>query len=264
MSIIVDNISISLAGFSSQPKILVDQASLVAPSGKISTIIGQNGAGKSTLLKAIIGDYVYNKGTIQINHKEHTQFDQQNKARSIAFLPQLSLLNFPFTVEEVVNLGRIPHKTGYKIDRQIIEECLETVDMQHYRRRFYPQLSGGEKQRVQIARVLAQIWRIEDSEESRVMILDEPISSLDLGHQRQLMQFLRMFCQQNVTVLMVLHDVNTAVQYSDHLITMKNGKVLYQGDTNAVFQKNIIDEIFSIDCRIIDEPITKTKLLIHV
>ena len=186
----------------------------------------------------------------------------------MAFLKQFSVLNFPFTVSEVVKLGRIPHETGEAIDNVITHECLQTVERADFADRFYPELSGGEKQRVQIARVLAQIWRKEDctndfyNHSQRILILDEPSSSLDLGHQQTLMHFLKQFAHQGVTVLMVLHNLNTAANYSDHLIGLKKGQLLQQGSSEQVMQASIIQQLFGVDCQIIKNPITgKPNLL---
>lgn len=234
---------------------IVSDVSFSAPSKKITTIIGANGAGKSTLLKAIIGDITISSGEVHLHQKLiDPRSNNPHRARSLAFLPQLSLLNFPYTVEEVVKLGRIPHETGEQLDSQIISECLDIVEMIEFSERLYPQLSGGEKQRVQIARVLAQIWRKEDSHSSRVLLLDEPNASLDLGHQQTLMQFLQEFIQQDVAVLMVLHNLNTAANYSDQLIAMNHGKIVAHGSPKDVVQPQLIYELFEVNCRIMTNP----------
>ena len=242
---------------------IIKDVSFTVPANQISTIIGANGAGKSTLLKAIIGDIPYQSGLINIdNQKIQAKQNLQDYARNVAFLNQFSVLNFPFTVNEVVKLGRIPHGTGEAIDNEISQQCLETVEMTDFSERFYPQLSGGEKQRVQIARVLAQIWRAEDcvnetqGSAQRMLILDEPSSSLDLGHQRMLMHFLKQFTQQEVTILLVLHNLNTAANYSDHLICLKQGELLLQGSPEKILQTHIIQQLFGIDCQIINNPST--------
>jgi len=270
MSISVNQLSIAVKHRTGEKNYLVEDASFTAPNSQITTIIGPNGAGKSSLLKSIMGDIDYESGAIQVNGKSHSLPINNSQARSIAFLPQLSLLNFPFTVEEVVGLGRIPHETGIAADTEIVQQCLNAVNMQDFSLRLYPGLSGGEKQRVQIARVLAQIWRAEDcvsystnNDNGRILILDEPTSSLDLGHQQLLLRFLKDFSQQGVTILMVLHDINTASLYSDSLVAMLDGKVKYTGLVEDVLQKSIIDEIFDIDCRIIKDKETDKELIIH-
>jgi len=130
MSISVNQLSIAIKRRTGEKDYLVKDAIFTAPDSQITTIIGPNGAGKSSLLKAVAGDLSYETGDIQVNAQPHTLPINNAQARSIAFLPQLSLLNFPFTVEEVVGLGRIPHGTGSVIDSDIVQECLNAVNMQ--------------------------------------------------------------------------------------------------------------------------------------
>ncbi len=260
MSIDVKNVCIS----TNSAKDILKDISFSVRSGEITTIIGTNGAGKSTLLKAIMGDITINSGDIllhgkAINPKQVTPF----KARCISFLPQLSLLNFPYTVREVVRLGRTPHHTGDSIDATIVDECLELVEMQDFSQRLYPQLSGGEKQRVQIARVLAQIWREQDCKSPRVLLLDEPNTSLDLGHQQKLMQFLQQFKHNNVAILMVLHNLNTASNYSDQLIALHQGSIIATGSPKKIIHPPLIEELFGVTCQIITHSSTGKPIILE-
>ncbi len=250
MSICIDNISVNNDNVS-----VLTKVSAHIHAGKITTIIGANGVGKSTLLKAIIGDIPITSGQIKI-HEQHInpKHNDNHRARNLAFLPQLSLLNFPFTVEEVVRLGRIPHNTGDKLDTEIIRQSLATMEMTEFSQRPYPQLSGGEKQRVQLARVFAQIWRGEDTPNPRILLLDEPNTSLDLGHQQMLMQFLQIFSQSNIAIVMVLHNLNTAANYSDELIALHAGKVLTTGTPEQVLTPATIKELFAINCQVTKNP----------
>jgi iron complex transport system ATP-binding protein len=260
MSISVQNFSINI-----QNNVIVKEATMEVRDNQITTIIGPNGAGKSTLLKAIVGDIETSEGALQINGQTiDPRSGNRERARSIAILPQLSLLNFPYTVEEVVELGRTPHETGKTIDDKIIQECLAVVEMNHFSKRFYTQLSGGEKQRVQIARVLAQIWRAEDCQTQRTLILDEPTASLDLGHQQTLMHFLQKFIADNVSILMVLHDLNTAAQYSNHLVTMKQGRIIFQGKPDDVLKTEILNDLFEVDCHVITHPATGKPIILSM
>ncbi len=239
-----------------QQEILRDISFDVA-SNSITTIIGPNGAGKSSLLKAIMGDYKLLSGELLLNGvRADINLSSELRARSLAMLPQLSLLNFPYSVEEVVRLGRTPHQTGRQVDDDIVHASLEAVEMTAFSARLYPQLSGGEKQRVQIARVLAQIWRAEDCVGQRILILDEPTSSLDLGHQQMLMRFLQKFSQSGVTILMVLHDLNIAAHYSDELLAVYKGEVLSQGKPDEILQESNMRTLFDVECQIIPHPVT--------
>jgi len=166
----VENVSIKAAN----NQLLVNDVSCELQAGKIMAIIGANGAGKSSLLKAIAGDIAYT-GNISIKGLAETQ---KLRARQVAVLPQLSLLNFPYRVAEVVGLSRIPHNTGHVIDDKIVGDALELMDISFLTNRLYTELSGGEKQRVQLARVLAQIWDVDDAPaKSRLLLLDEPTSA---------------------------------------------------------------------------------------
>ena len=259
MSILIDNIRVRLNG-----KDILKNVSLTVPAGKISTIIGANGAGKSTLLKTITGDVDIHSGNIKLHGKKiNPKVTDAERARNVAFLPQLSLLNFPYTVEEVVKLGRTPHKTGEQLDLSIVQECLSVVEMNDFAHKLYPQLSGGEKQRVQLARVLAQIWRAEDSAMPRILLLDEPNSSLDLGHQKTLMHFLQEFTKDNITILMVLHNINTAANYSNHLIAMHDGQIVANDKPEKVITPELIQQLFSIDCLIMTNPKTGKPFIIE-
>ncbi|MGH1543203.1 MAG: heme ABC transporter ATP-binding protein [Arenicella sp.] len=246
-------------------KPLVKSVNCSLEAGEILAIIGPNGAGKSSLLKSIINDIPVSNGEICINGDSlPTSAVDKLRARQQAILPQFSLLNFPYTVAEVVALGRIPHQTGHAIDQGIIEETLTAMDMQDFRHRLYPELSGGEKQRVQIARVLTQIWRIQDSPQPRLLLLDEPTTALDLGHQQMLMQCLRQFAQQQVAIVMVLHDVNLASRYADYLLALSAGRVATCGSAAEVLTPENLQQLFAIDARIIEHPETRKPVVLGI
>jgi iron complex transport system ATP-binding protein len=229
-------------------------------SGEVISIIGANGAGKSTLLKAINHEIPYQG---QILH-QHISSDRQLRARQLATLPQFSLLNFPFLVSEVVQLSRIPHATGATIDRKIVDEALALMDITPLKDRLYTQLSGGEKQRVQLARILAQVWRDSDANGPRVMLLDEPMTALDIGHQHALMSALRKFSTTGVAIMMVLHDLNMAARYSDKLLSLHNGRQVAFGHTDEVLTAPIIKKMFNVDVKIIAHPTTQTPYVIEI
>lgn len=257
----VDNVSIKKPGrtASGQHQLLVDQVSCDIDAGEILSIIGPNGAGKSTLLKAIAGDFAY-QGTITIKHMA----EQANlRARQIAVLPQLSLLNFPYRVSEVVSLGRIPHATGRERDTDIMRQSLKMMDIDFLENHLYTELSGGEKQRVQLARVLAQLWDVDDAPNcARLLLLDEPTAALDLGHQQQLMQAIRSFADQGVAVLMVLHDINLAAQHSDKMLAMLCSQRIAYGTPKAVVTTDNMQSLFGIQTQVIQHPKQATPVVI--
>lgn len=241
------------------PHLLVDSVSACVESGEILSIIGPNGAGKSTLLKAIAGDIAYT-GEMKFHGIES---EPRQRARQVSVLPQLSLLNFPYRVTEVVGLARIPHQTGVKRDREIIQHALRLMDIDYLAHRLYTELSGGEKQRVQLARVLAQIWDAEDAAHgTRLLLLDEPTAALDLGHQQQLMHAIQTFAQQGVAVVMVLHDINLAAHYSDKLLAMLCSQRIAFGSPHDVVQPETINRLFNMNATVINHPESNSPIVV--
>ena len=161
---------------------LVSDVDLEVAAGSVTVMLGPNGAGKSSLLRLMVGDLAPSQGRALLHGEDVRAIASAERARSLAVLPQHSLLNFPFTSAEVVMLGRTPHDTGASRDARIVEEALEAVDGSYLSQRIYTELSGGEKQRVHLARVLAQVWEPLNGREC-FLVLDEPTSSFDLAHQ---------------------------------------------------------------------------------
>ncbi len=238
---------------------LVDQSSFSLQAGEVISIIGPNGAGKSSLLKAISGELSFS-GKLSFNG---LSVDRLKRARQLAVLPQLSLLNFPYKVHEVVALGRLPHKTGWSEDQLIIQEVLALLDIDYLAERRYTKLSGGEKQRVQLARVLCQIWRAEDADhQARILLLDEPNSALDLGHQQELMKIVSDVAKQGVAVMMVMHDINLAIPYSDKILAMLCSQTIAFGSPVDVIKQATIEKLFQAKFEIVQHPQHQTPLVI--
>lgn len=244
----VDSLSVEIDG-----RRLVDSVSFGVEPGEVLAIIGPNGAGKTTLLRAISGDLQPAQGQAQFNDRPLSDWSPAERALALAVLTQANPLSFAFTVSEVVALGRSPHSTGVVIDERVCRAAMEALDVIHLAGRLYPSLSGGEKQRVQLARVMAQIWR-PDSSAGRLLLLDEPVTSLDLGHQRQLMQAVRTFADSGVGVVMVVHDISLAAAYSDHLLAMKAGQRVAYGEPEQVVTKTQIGELFETQVEVIAHP----------
>ena len=242
---------------------LLHPVSIKVNAGDLLAIIGPNGAGKTTLLNALAG-YRREKqevsGTITVGERPYDQWPLAERARCIAVLPQLSFLNFPYTVMEVIQLGRMPHNTGKKVDEVIVNQTLEALDIDHLKARLYTQLSGGERQRVQLARVMAQIWRTEDASQ-RLLLLDEPTSSLDLGHQQQLMAVLKQFAQQGVAIVMIAHDVNLVARYADQLLALNGGEVIAQGCPKSVINPVLMKTLYQADMEMLIDPLSSTPIM---
>ena len=250
------NITLSLSGVS----ILHDVSVGLLPR-QVTVILGPNGAGKTSLLRTLCGEQAPDSGEVLLHGRPLEQWSAAQRARVLGVLPQSSVLNFPFTVEEVVQLGRTPHSTGVARDREIVEAALQLVDGSYLVGRYYTQLSGGEKQRVQLARVLAQIWE-PDPLGDRCLILDEPTSSFDLAHQQLMLDAVRRFADQGVSVCLVLHDLNLAAQCADQLILVRCGRQAAVGTAQQVLQPDILQEVFAVAVDVIPHPKNGRPLVI--
>lgn len=256
MTIVAENLSLHLSGFD-----LLRNIDLTLEAGKVNVLVGPNGAGKSSLLRVLTGEIKPSKGDVRINQQQLNDWSMQDRANLLAVLPQHSDLNFPFTAAEVVGLGRIPHKTGYAKDQAIIAEALALVDASYLQRRLYTQMSGGEKQRVQLARVLAQIWEPSELGE-QFLVLDEPTAAFDLSHQQLTLSIVRQFAARGVGVLMVLHDLNLAARCADNLVVVNGGSIEASGAPDEVLTKELIYKVFDVQSVIAKHPVADTPLVI--
>lgn len=256
MSIVANDLNLHISGFD-----LLRNIDLTIEAGKVNVLVGPNGAGKSSLLRVLTGEIKPSKGDVLINQKPLNDWSMQDRANILAVLPQHSELNFPFTAAEVVGLGRIPHKTGFAKDQAIIAEALALVDASYLQRRLFTQMSGGEKQRVQLARVLAQIWQPSDLGE-QFLVLDEPTAAFDLSHQQLTLSIVKQLADRGVGVLMVLHDLNLAARCADNLVVVSGGNIEASGTPEKVLTKELIRQVFDVQSVIAEHPIAKTPLVI--
>ena len=256
MSIVADNISLHLSGFD-----LLRNIDLSIEAGRVTVLVGPNGAGKSSLLKVLTGELRPSQGSVSLNNMELSHWDIQQKANMLAVLPQHSELNFRFTATEVVGLGCIPHTTGYSEDQKVITKALEMVDASYLQRRLYTQMSGGEKQRVQLARVLAQVWSPSEYGE-QFLVLDEPTAAFDLAHQQMTLNIVRQFSDRGVGVLMVLHDLNLAARCADNLVVVNGGMIEAVGSPDKILTEQLIEKVFDIKATITRHPLADTPLVI--
>jgi iron complex transport system ATP-binding protein len=217
------------------------------PVGKITTLIGPNGCGKSTLLRSMIGNIHSPRECVTILGKPLQSYSQSELARQMAFLPQVPNMPKDMTVEELVYCGRYPYQTWWKNtakeDREIVDYALGITKTDHLRYQLIPSLSGGERQRVWIAMALAQ--------EPKLLVLDEPTTYLDINHQLEIMELLkRLNEEQGLTVLMVLHELTQAVQYSHYMAVIKNGHLVTSGETKSIISDHLFQQVFSVDVQI--------------
>ncbi len=224
---------------------ILDELSVALQPGSVTAILGPNGAGKSTLMKCLCGTLQPQSGSINIAGTDLQTYSLPELSRRRAVLSQSTAINFPFTVLELVLMGRNPHVNRRESveDNQIAQEALDSVDAWSLKNRIFPTLSGGEQQRVQLARVLAQIW----GQKQAYLFLDEPTAALDLKHQHQIFKLIRKFSRsQGMTVCVIIHDPHLAQRYCDQAILMHNGKVFAAGLIDDVLSPDNIQRVFEI------------------
>jgi iron complex transport system ATP-binding protein len=228
---------------------------LVLQPGEVLAVVGPNGAGKSTLLSALAGELRLAAGEVLLEGLPLDRWPPRERARRLAVLPQESSLGFSFTALEVALLGRSPHAgrgTG-RADLEAAVAALDATDTRHLASRSYTTLSGGEKQRVQLARVLAQLSE-RPEQGHRYLLLDEPTASLDLAHQHLILEAARRFAQDGGAVLAVLHDLNLAARHADRLVLLARGRKVEEGPPSQVLRPDLIADTFGLDVVVAEWP----------
>lgn len=223
-------------------KQLVNNCTLSVRPGVFTAIVGPNGAGKTSLLKILSHERTHYEGIVKMNGIVVSAMKHRVLSQTRAVLPQHSTVNFPFTVEQVIAIGRYAHRSTKEENERVINEVITRTNLTALKDRTYYTLSGGEQQRVQMARVMAQIW--DESESPKYLLLDEPTSSLDLAQQHSLLSLARGLCKRNVGVAAILHDLNLAAQYADEVVFMKQGSIVAQGLTRVVMTESVIEKTF--------------------
>ncbi len=219
-------------------------------TGEIATLIGPNGCGKSTLLRAMTGNLPFQQGKVHVASEELGKVAAKELAKQVAFLPQTPELPRDMLVEELVYCGRFPHQNWWKNtaeeDRIAVDRALQVTKTEGLRHRVVASLSGGERQRVWIAMALAQ--------EPKILILDEPTTYLDINHQLEVLELLqRLNREEGLTVLMVLHELNQAAQYSDRVAVMEKGHLVMEGTPKEVFTEQLLADVFHVKAKVEDE-----------
>lgn len=241
------NISYSIAN-----NFLVKDVSLSVADNDFVVIMGANGAGKSTLLKMLAGSLQPSSGQIFIDKKIHTQYTAQELAVKRAVLSQHYNIIFPSTAKDIVMMGRYPYFASNPsiIDEEIVTQAMQQMQIENFATRDYNTLSGGEAQKVQMSRVLAQIAQ-SNSNKKKILFLDEPVSSLDVKYQHQLLSVAKQLCQNNVTVVAVLHDINLAIKYATSIVFMKQAQICHTLHQTKNITAAIINTVFDVDATII-------------
>lgn len=242
MSLQVTHLSVE----KSRKPILAD-LSFTAPAGAVTGLIGPNGAGKSTLLTALLG-LIPSRGTASFHAADLPNMPRRGRARLLAYVEQSTTTEERLSVRDVVALGRIPFEAAWQAepsaeDESIIATALADTEMTGFADRRFSTLSGGEQQRVHVARALAQ--------QPELLLLDEPTSHLDIRAQLQLLALLRLKAASGMTVLLALHDLNLAARYCDHLVVMNHGKVVTEGTPTDVLTPALLHNVYGVRARVL-------------
>ena len=240
----VSNISYNAGG-----KQILDGISMSFTPGKITMILGPNGSGKTSLLKICSGETRNYDGTVTFDDQPLSSISNAKLATFRAVLSQQPHLQFPLSVEEVIMMGRYPffEFSPSNYDQKICSETIDLLQINSFRKRNYLTLSGGEKQRVQFARVLTQIWKTK--QDTRYLLLDEPLNSLDIRYQQEFLITARNLLNPKTVIVAIIHDINLAIRYGDEFIFMKDGKIVESGATNII-TPSLIREVFQVNAEI--------------
>lgn len=230
-----------------EKNIVIKDLDIEIKRGEILTILGTNGCGKSTLLKGISRVIPYKNGTISLENEIIHNINSKEFAKRLAFVSQNNEIPEDITVEEFVRYGRTPHKKWYELlnedDEKIVTWAMEICKIEKFSKRKVMSLSGGERQKVWIAMVLAQ--------KTSVLLLDEPTTYLDICHQLEIMELIKELNKKlGITIVMVLHDLNQASQYSDRVLVLKDGKKYIEGDTREVLTRELVREVYKVESEV--------------
>jgi iron complex transport system ATP-binding protein len=237
--------------FSYAEKKVIENVSFVVDKRQMTAIIGPNGSGKTTLLKLINRALLPDSGEIYVGEKNISQYKRKEIARKVAIVPQETSAVFPFFVEEIVLMGRFPHLGNYRFenkeDYKIVHEAMKKTDTLDFARRRFNELSAGERQRVLIARALAQ--------KPEILLLDESTAFLDLKHQLRFLNLLKQLNRDDgLTIVFVTHDINLAAQHADKIILLYSGKIYAIGNPAEVISARNMKEVYEVDTLVDENP----------
>ncbi|MEN4801853.1 Fe3+-hydroxamate ABC transporter ATP-binding protein FhuC [Pantoea agglomerans] len=239
------------ASFEVPGRTLLQPLSLTFPPGKVTGLIGHNGSGKSTLLKMLGRHHAASSGEVLLNQQPVGRWNSKAFARQVAYLPQQLPAAEGMTVRELVAIGRYPWHGALgrfgQEDRDRVEDAIAQVGLNAFAGRLVDSLSGGERQRAWLAMMVAQ--------NSRCLLLDEPTSALDIAHQVEVLALIKALSQQRgLTVIAVLHDINMVARYCDHLVALRQGAMIAEGDAEAIMQAEVLGAIYGIPMGILPHP----------
>ncbi len=256
MSLRIENLRVSVGN-----KCLLSDINIECQSDRFIGVIGANGAGKSTLLNVMAGLNAPSSGSVSIDDKDIFEYSASQLAKLRAVLPQHSDLSFPLNAIEVVRLALSLSSMNVSQQHDLLIDCMSRFNVLHLANQNYLTLSGGERQRVQLARVTAQLFSNQNHQEHQYLLLDEPISALDLYQQYQTLDALKLLAKEGVGVVAVLHDLNLASLYCDHLVVLKHGCISAQGSPKQVINENSLKSAFNIDVWLQAHPDTQAPFI---
>ncbi|EDP60707.1 Fe(3+) dicitrate ABC transporter ATP-binding protein FecE [Vibrio sp. AND4] len=238
---------------------IIKNLDLEIPQGKITALIGPNGSGKSTLLKTLCRINKQFDGSLSIYDKSIKDYSDKELSRYISLLPQVLTTPEDITVRKLVEYGRSPYLSYWgrltQDDHQKVDQAIAETQIKDLIDKKVDSLSGGQRQRVWIAMVLAQ--------DTPIVMLDEPTTYLDLSHQVELMKLIQKLNAAGKTVIVVLHDLNQACRYCDHLVVLKKGQVTHQGAPEEIFTQSLLKDVFDLDAMIMNDPISNKPMCIN-
>ncbi|MFT4259604.1 ABC transporter ATP-binding protein [Microbacterium sp.] len=240
---------------------VAEDLSVQVPHGAVTAIIGPNACGKSTLLRALSRLLTPQTGSVLLHDADIRGFAPKDLARRLGLLPQSSVAPFGITVADLVGRGRFPHQRMLQQwsldDEAAVQQALAATGVSALADRPVEELSGGQRQRVWIAMLLAQ--------NTPVMLLDEPTTYLDIAHQLDVLELCRRLNrEEGRTMVLVLHDLNQAARYADHLIVLKDGALIAAGDPSTVLTEELVREVFELTARVVPDPVFGTPMVIPI
>ncbi|MGW4632113.1 heme ABC transporter ATP-binding protein [Nocardia sp. NPDC004415] len=235
---------------------VLDDVDFQVAAGELVALVGPNGAGKSSLLAALAGELEPSTGTVKLEGHALTHWNHADMARRRAVLPQSHAVGFPFTAREVVAMGRSPwlHTAAAEHDDTVIAAALVATDVTHLAGRPFPSLSGGERARVALARVLAQ--------DTATLLLDEPTAALDIGHQEAVLRLAADRAATGSAVVVVVHDLGVAAAYADRVTVLDGGRVAADGPPRTVLTRELLTEVYRHPVDVFDHPTTGAQLVL--
>ncbi|WP_318617487.1 ABC transporter ATP-binding protein [Sporosarcina sp. YIM B06819] len=242
-------------------KTIVHGVNLLIPSNKISVIIGANGCGKSTLLKTLARLIKPTSGEITLDGKPLSKIPPKQLARVLGLLPQSPIVPEGISVSDLVGRGRYPHQSLFsgwtKKDYEAVAEAMYIMNITEFANRNIDELSGGQRQRVWIAMALAQ--------QTDILFLDEPTTFLDITYQVEILDLLTdLNRKRGTTIVMVLHDINLAARYADHIFALRQGKLVAEGKPSNVITSDLIQDVFGLRCSVIKDPISGSPSVVPI